>query len=64
MGKRKHRRESVRGFSPSANPEIAQAMAQLRRSSAAQRHTPKPRKGTRAAKQRQAVRDQRRDQQN
>lgn len=42
-----------------ANPAYAAAMRGLRGSSAAQRHTPRPRKGTRAQKQRQALRDQR-----
>lgn len=41
-----------------ANPEYAKAMHGLRSSSAAQRHTPRPRKGTRNQKQNQAIRDQ------
>lgn len=40
-----------------ANPERARAMMGLRSSSAAQPHTPKPRKGTRGNRQRHAIRD-------
>lgn len=61
---RKHQRRSNRtteGFQPSANPEQARWMADLRRSSAADRHTPKPRKGTRRERERQALRDQNRN---
>lgn len=61
MSKRKHqKRRHVRteGFIPTANPEWAKAEAERRRSSAAQRHTPKPRKGTRRERERQALRDQ------
>lgn len=39
------------------NIELARAMHGLRSSSAAQRHTPKPRKGTRSARERAAIRD-------
>lgn len=46
---------------PPANPELARAMADLRRSSAASPHTPKPRKGTRSARKRAAIRAQRED---
>ena len=40
-----------------ANPELGQAMLGLRLSSAASPHTPKPRKGTRGANERRAIRD-------
>ena len=49
------------GFRPSANPEQAHWMRELGKSSAAQPHTPKPRKGTRRERERQAIRDQRRE---
>lgn len=42
-----------------ANPELAAAMRELRRSSAAQRHTLKSRKGSRAHRRQNAVDDQR-----
>lgn len=54
----KRRNDRIEGFRPSANPEQAKAMALLRRSSAANPHTPRPRKGTRAERERQAIRDQ------
>lgn len=38
-----------------ADPERLRARLELRRSSAAVRHTPKPRKGTRAAQRRRAI---------
>ncbi|WP_247040291.1 hypothetical protein [Arthrobacter rhizosphaerae] len=63
MGKRKHQRksrESVEGFRGTQNPELARWMHLLRSSSAAQRHTPTPRKGTRRERERQAIRDQQR----
>lgn len=41
-----------------ANPELNRAMHGLGSSSAAQPHTPRPRKGTRAERARQAIRDQ------
>ena len=41
-----------------ANPELAAAMRELRRSSAAQRHTPRPRKGSRQDRLQKAIRDQ------
>lgn len=41
-----------------ANPQMAHWMRELRKSSAATRHTPKPRKGTRRQRERQAIRDQ------
>lgn len=50
----------VEGFRPSANPEQAHWMRELGKSSATQPHTPQPRKGTRAERERQAIRDQRR----
>lgn len=61
MSKRKNRRTSVAGFTPTSNPEQAHWMRELSKSSAAQKHTPKPRKGTRRQRERQAIRDQRRD---
>lgn len=56
--KRRNRNQSAEGFVPNANPEQAQWMHQLRSSNAASRHTPRPRKGTRAQRERQAIRDQ------
>ena len=41
-----------------ANPEFARAMHALGSSSATQPHTPTPRKGTRTAQNRRAIRDQ------
>lgn len=64
---RKHqrrKRETTSGFLPSQNPEWAHWDRELRKSSAADRHTPKPRKGTRRERERQAIRDQRRDTKN
>lgn len=55
-------RKAVPGFTGSANPERARWVHQLRSSSAAQRHTPTPRKGTRRERERQAIRDQQRNQ--
>lgn len=53
MGKQKkpnpHRR---------ANPELAAAMRELRRSSATQRHTMKTRKGSRTHRRKRAIDDQ------
>lgn len=43
-----------------ANPGLAAAMRDLRRSSAASPHTPAPRKGTRSARTRAAIRDSQR----
>lgn len=40
-----------------ANPELAQAMCELRRSSAAAPHVPSPRKGTRGVARTRAIRD-------
>lgn len=40
-----------------ANPALAAAMRELRRSSAAQRHTLKSRKGSRAQRQKRAIDD-------
>lgn len=62
--KRKHQkksRESVSGFVPTSNPEQAYWMRELGKSNAAQRHVPTPRKGTRRQRERQAIRDQRRN---
>lgn len=44
-----------------ANPDLARAMQELRRSSAASRHVPRALKGTRAQRERDAIRDQDRD---
>lgn len=60
---RRHQRrstDSVDGFSPSSNPEQAHWMRELGKSSAASRHVPTPRKGTRRERERQAIRDQQR----
>jgi len=40
-----------------ANPELAAAMRELRRSSAATPHVPKPRKGTRKVQELKAIKD-------
>lgn len=58
MARKNIRRE---GFRPSANPEMAHWMRELAKSNAAGRHTPKPRKGTRRERERQAIRDQQRN---
>lgn len=58
----KRRNESVPGFRPSSNPEQAHWVRELSRSSAAQRHVPTPRKGTRRERERQAIRDQQKNQ--
>ena len=57
----KRRHESTSGFLPSQNPEWAHWDRELRKSSAAQRHTPTPRKGTRRERERQAIHDQTRN---
>ncbi len=62
MASKRRKRQTVEGFRPSANPEQAHWMRELAKSSAAQPHTPKPRKGTRRQREREAIRDQRRDQ--
>lgn len=57
----KHQRkshETTTGFSPISNPEQAHWMRELGKSSAAQRHVPTPRKGTRRQREQQAIRDQ------
>lgn len=62
MAHRRHqtkRRETVAGFVPTSNPEQARWMHQLASSSAASKHTPAPRKGTRSAHKRAAIREQR-----
>ncbi|MCL6423669.1 hypothetical protein Bequi_09765 [Brachybacterium sp. JHP9] len=60
MAKRSRRsRERTPGFTPTSNPELASAMRELRRSSAASRHTPLPRKGSRQERKAQAIRDHR-----
>lgn len=57
----KRRHESTSGFIPSQNPEWAHWDRELRKSNAAGRHIPKPRKGTRRQRERQAIRDQSRN---
>lgn len=52
----KRRRITAEGFTPTQNPDQAYWMRAL--SGAAGKHTPKPRKGTRRQRERQAVRDQ------
>lgn len=47
----------VDGWRPVANPALAEAMRELRRSSAASPHTPAGRKGTRSERRRRAVLD-------
>lgn len=51
MKKRKSKIEKV------ANPAYAEAMRELRRSSAASPHVPAPRKGTRSVKKRLHIRE-------
>ena len=55
----KRRRVTTEGFVPTANSAWAEAERERARSNAAQRHVPRPRKGTRRERQRQALRDQR-----
>lgn len=57
----KRHRVTSAGFVPTANPAWAEAERERGRSNAAQRHVPRPRKGTRRERQRQALRDQRGD---
>lgn len=57
----KHKRVTVEGFVPTANPEQAHWRRELGKSSAAQPHTPTPRKGARRQREHQAIRDQRGD---
>lgn len=61
MARRRKQRTTVEGFRPSANPEQAHWMRELAKSNAARPHTVKPRKGSRKERERQAIRDQRRD---
>ena len=64
MGKRKYQkrhRESVEGFVGVPNLEAHRWMQERRRSSATQRHVLVSRKGSRRERERQAIRDQRRD---
>lgn len=58
-GQRRSRehRTIVDGWRPVANPALAEAMLELRRSSAASPHTPSGRKGTRSERRRRAVLD-------
>lgn len=65
MDRRRHQRkshESASGFQPTSNPDLAHWMRELGKSSATSRHTPKPRKGTRRERERQAIRDQQKNQ--
>lgn len=62
MPRKRKKRYTTECFSPSSNPDQAHWMRELGKSSAAQRHTPKPRKGTRRERERQAIRDQQRNQ--
>lgn len=59
MAKRKNFTEP--GFLPVANPDLGHWNRELRRSSAASPQTPKPRKGTRRQREREAIRDQNRE---
>lgn len=57
--KRQKRFRTTRpGFEPVANPGLARWMHQLASSSAADRQTPRPFKGTRGARERQAIQAQ------
>jgi len=56
---RTHLNYRAEGFRPQARPELAKEMAELRRSSATQPHTPKQYKGSRTANKRAAIRDYR-----
>lgn len=53
--------KSRKRYSNVANPELAHWMRELRKSNAAQSHTPKPHRGTRRERERQAIRDQRQE---
>lgn len=57
MGKQANRNTRVKGFQPVRNEAMHAAMVELRRSSAAQRHTLRKFKGTRADRNRMAMRD-------
>lgn len=61
MSGQSRRGQGPHSFARTANPELAAAMRELRRSSAASRHVPVPRKGTRRARREQAIRDHRYD---
>lgn len=52
---KKNKNFRVAGFEPVANPAYAKAMQELRRSSAASKHVPAPRKGTRRAAKMAAI---------
>ena len=56
MSRKKRSRVTSPGFTTPANPEQAHWMRELAKSSAAQPHTPRPRKGTRSAQIRRAIR--------
>lgn len=60
MGSRKRRRRSGKKtrHMTGANPEMAHWGRERRKSSAAQRHTPRPRKGTRMQRERDALKNQ------
>lgn len=55
------KRTSDPSYTPQANPERAHWMRELRKSSATTPQTPKPRKGTRREREREAIRDHGRD---
>lgn len=57
MSKRNNNKSSKPDYATWANPELAEAMRQKRRSSAASKHTLKARKGTRGVKNAKAIRD-------
>lgn len=58
----KRSRDTVEGFTPVSNPEQAQWMQLMAGSNATQRHVPLPRKGSRAQRKSQALREQRTNQ--
>lgn len=62
MARKRAKRITVEGFQPSSNPEQAHWRRELSKSNAAVPHIPKPRKGSRRQRERDAIRDQRRDQ--
>jgi hypothetical protein len=54
-------RVTTPGFRPTSNPEQAHWSRELGKSSAAQPHTPKPRKGTRTERERQTIQEQQKE---
>ncbi|MCI4659703.1 hypothetical protein [Cryobacterium zhongshanensis] len=61
MAKKQHQRFTVAGFLPTQNPEQAHWMRELGKSNAAQPHVPSSQKGSRAARERQSIRDHQND---